>query len=401
MCGLFGWQLSPEAMREGDPLVLATVLAFNSERRGDDSWGVAMRNPAQVPAVTLLKNIGSIKKTCRVPHIVASQVLGHTRKMTTGAVSLRNAHPFAFGNIVGAHNGWLYEHHKLNTKHKRECQVDSEHIFMHLAEGKPVDDLEGLGTITYLNVQQPDIIYAGRSRTSEFAVMGIGPRTKPIGIVWCSVMNWLDEAISMAGYRENFVWPTQLKTLYRFENYECIEEGDFDFKQASWAGNNNTRVYGGGYSCGYGDYEGYRGRTSFDQRDYDKEKGVVQLPLKTSVSKSELDALPEHLKKNQEIGGLEEGQGKKAVAPDLQCMACGDFGRPVTSYEDDPDGILYFGSIDQDLCFQCAALWASNGRGVTNIVVPTLELKKRKEDKCTSSQPQHSVANLPQQPNKE
>ena len=32
-------------------------------------------------------------------------IIGHTRAATTGAVTTRNAHPFSYGSIIGAHNG--------------------------------------------------------------------------------------------------------------------------------------------------------------------------------------------------------------------------------------------------------------------------------------------------------
>lgn len=394
MCGLFGWQLSPEAMKIGDVHTLAAILALHSEKRGDDSWGVAMRNHAQVPAISLLKNVGSIKKTCRIPQIVASQVLGHTRKATVGAVSLRNAHPFTYGKIVGAHNGWLYQHQELNKKYQRECQVDSEHVIAHIAEGREVSELDGIGTVTWIDMDNPDSILIGRSRQSDLCIMGIGPRSKPIGIAWCSISTWLNDALEMAGFAENFVWPTQTRTLYLIEEYMCYEEGVFDFATPQY-GNTNQNWHG---TRSYQhDTTGYRGSTQWD--GYDREKGTqhnVTLIKKQSVSKSELEALPPHLKKNHEVDNLAAGEDTKVAPSDIQCMACGDWGRPVKSYEEDADGILHYSCIDEDLCCHCAAYW-SERTGSSNIVVPSLKLVFPHKEKGGTNVPVaicHSAANV-------
>ncbi len=118
MCGLFGWVLSDEAVQECDLHAPATILAYNANNRGDESWGVVKVVPGVTPVVT--KDIGSIRVSCRVKDILAPIVIGHTRKATTGKVSQENAHPFAHGSILGAHNGFIWDHEGLNKEHNRE-----------------------------------------------------------------------------------------------------------------------------------------------------------------------------------------------------------------------------------------------------------------------------------------
>ena len=383
MCGLFGWQLSPQALEAGDVHSLATILAMFSERRGDESWGVFMVG-GKHETPTLLKNVGSIKKTCRVRDIIAPQVVGHTRKATTGKVTQQNAHPFIWNNLVGAHNGFVYGHEQLNTKYKRDFEVDSQHLIAHIAEGKDLTELSGSGTVSYVKLDKPSAIYLGRGSGSDLVVYGIGPRSKPIGIVWASIANWVDDALMMAGFHDIWTFNTGIQKLYRVEGYELFEEGEFPFGYSQnrvrtiYQNDSMETTHTGNPYCGMANH-GYRGRTLFDSREYGKEKGGAR-PKMTQVSKSELEVLPEHLKKNPEVGNVEsEGKDQETDASTFQCDGCGDWGKLVASFEGNVDGITYYNNIDQYLCLHCAMYWSQQTCGRT--VVPKLRLIPREREK--------------------
>lgn len=67
-------------------------------------------------------------------------ILGHTRLGTMGANENRNAHPFKEGNVIGTHNGMVYNYseldHALSEFHK-PLRVDSQVIFRILSEVTP------------------------------------------------------------------------------------------------------------------------------------------------------------------------------------------------------------------------------------------------------------------------
>jgi hypothetical protein len=226
VCGLFGWQLAPDAAKYGSIEILAAILAMRNESRGDESWGIASRD-ATTPW-SIEKNVGSIVRTCDIRRVINYHVIGHTRKATTGAITPRNAHPFVYKNIIGAHNGYIRNHKELNAKYQRECEVDSEHIFMHIADNLPLDELRGVGTVTYTKVDEPDAIYLGRARMSDLEVAQLGTDV-PYGIVWSSSPFSLYDALHMSGFTDCVRIDTREKRLYRVYNHTCVEVGDFDF----------------------------------------------------------------------------------------------------------------------------------------------------------------------------
>lgn len=226
MCGLFGWQLAPDAAKYGSIEILAAILAMRNESRGDESWGIASRDALTQWSIT--KNVGSIVRTCNIREAINYHVIGHTRKATTGAITPRNAHPFMYKGIIGAHNGYIRNHKELNAKYQRECEVDSEHIFMHIADNLPLDELRGVGTITYTRVDEPDAIYIGRARMSDLEVAQLGS-DKPYGIVWSSSLFSLYDALHMSGFTDCVRVDTREGHLYRIYNHTCVEVGDFNF----------------------------------------------------------------------------------------------------------------------------------------------------------------------------
>ena len=299
-------------MKQGDLRTLATILAYNAENRGNESWGVAKLLDKK--EVKVLKDVGSIRKTCRVKSILAPQVIGHTRKATTGAISVPNAHPFIHGKIIGAHNGFIYDHNGLNKEYNRQFEVDSQHLIAHISEGLSLDTISGMGTVSYLNTDEPDVVYLGRGVSSDLAVCYIGSADNPIGVVWGSIQHWVYDALDMAGFSKHILVTTHIRTLYKIKDFKVTEAGEFPLGPSRFRQTTMETIgkSGSGSTCNYPYSQAnhdvlYRGRTYFDNKQYDREKSGTashysdkehsQLPLLRALSKSELDDLPEHLKK--------------------------------------------------------------------------------------------------------
>lgn len=202
MCGLFGWQVRPTVLNSKSFGEMVQVLATENDRRGGHSWGFYGINWRK-NKYTFKKGLGNI--TPRVDEIHGfSTLMAHTRSATVGEVTVRNAHPFQVGNIIGAHNGCIYNHDELNKRLGRKCEVDSQHIFHHLSEGKDFKDIEGGGAIEWLDIGTGlRKIYLCNVRGS-LSVVGIKATDKEedkdkIGVIWSSSSNTLESAVGKLG----------------------------------------------------------------------------------------------------------------------------------------------------------------------------------------------------------
>ena len=102
MCGLFG-----AIGQKSNPNVIRALAVANRDR-GTDSLGFFTNTGKLIkragdPLDCLCdEDFGAfIDGACRKGWFIA----GHTRQATQGSVCKRNAHPFRYGRIIGAHNG--------------------------------------------------------------------------------------------------------------------------------------------------------------------------------------------------------------------------------------------------------------------------------------------------------
>lgn len=91
----------------------------------------AVLNKAPIPADQYI-NDDNYKKTIKELNKYTVSLVGHTRAATDGpSFDNRNNHPFLCGNILGVHNGVIYNFEDLAKQHniKLEGECDSEIIF--------------------------------------------------------------------------------------------------------------------------------------------------------------------------------------------------------------------------------------------------------------------------------
>jgi hypothetical protein len=201
MCGIFGWSFRKRCgIADGQREALASTLAIANTDRGTDSWGAYILD--KHGKATVLRNTGSIAKLSFAAISKEPLFMGHTRQATTGAATIPNAHPFEVGNLLLAHNGVIYNHSELNKKYDRKCEVDSMHLAMHMAEGKKFDDIEGYGSIQWVDRSKPSKIWLCRMNRGQLACYGVtaDPGSKRLlGIVWSSTERHAERALDAAG----------------------------------------------------------------------------------------------------------------------------------------------------------------------------------------------------------
>jgi len=163
MCGVCGICFSPRLKQQSATQIFSLLLKEN-KKRGKDSTGIVYLNKknAEIYRGFLAGNfVGDLL----FPRKTTRGFFGHVRYATIGSkTDIRNVHPFETENIVGAHNGtifnykWLKRHFNLVTT--SDC--DSEVIFR-LIDQEGVDALKyviGTFTIVYYYKDKPTEVYA-------------------------------------------------------------------------------------------------------------------------------------------------------------------------------------------------------------------------------------------------
>ena len=138
MCGIFGfakregWQSETQMNRIKD---VFTNLTDESVIRGQDSTGISIMSGSGSSLYKTLKSSEELVLDESWDGIMetvdkdTTVVMGHVRFATHGTVSIRNAHPFSIGKVVGAHNGVIMNHSEVAQKINKSVEVDSEVIF--------------------------------------------------------------------------------------------------------------------------------------------------------------------------------------------------------------------------------------------------------------------------------
>lgn len=113
---------------------MKTLLTLDA-LRGLDSTGIAVvpRHTGMVKVAKELGNPYNLFETKGFDKAMAGThraIIGHNRFATQGATIRRNAHPFEFDTLVGAHNGTLRNKYKLDDS--KDFDVDSENLYHHI-----------------------------------------------------------------------------------------------------------------------------------------------------------------------------------------------------------------------------------------------------------------------------
>lgn len=130
--------------------------------------------------------------------------IGHCRYATMGEVSLQNAHPFNFANVVGVHNGTI----RGTFEGSKEYGTDSEALYALINEKGIV---EALNEIEHLDPSYALVWYDKREKTINF----VRNNKRPL---------WF----SYVANRQTLVWSSTKESI------DFAVAGDATFKQSGW-----------------------------------------------------------------------------------------------------------------------------------------------------------------------
>ena len=208
MCGIFGYAKRQNAQNDNQLDKLKDVLTYLADEsviRGTDSTGISMINPSSRRTFKATAPSSEVVTDDTWKANILSRVnrdstiaIGHVRLATHGVVNSRNAHPFEIGNVVGAHNGIIYNYNKLAEKYDKSIEVDSEIIFESLnlnSKKKALEELEGDFAISWVR-DSNRIVHLARESSRPLSV---AYWRKAKILIWASTDDILKKSLRRAG----------------------------------------------------------------------------------------------------------------------------------------------------------------------------------------------------------
>ncbi len=167
MCGIvFINKLTPKTAR------ILPYLCWDMANRGTDSFGFTNGEQVWRWDKSYMEVIEDFETL--LWQQIDKPIVCHTRGASVGDVKLANTHPFECEHngrrIIGVHNGGISNWEALNRQYNRNFEVDSQHIFQHLAENRPMEDIHGYGTVVWFENGQLKFV---KFNSGDLTVFGV------------------------------------------------------------------------------------------------------------------------------------------------------------------------------------------------------------------------------------
>lgn len=241
MCGLAGMITHKNAKLTKTQLaqrnnIFQSILFAMSERGTDATGMLAVCENKHCIYKKAIDSFNFLKEN-KFKQIMAknpSIVIGHTRYGTVGAKDEdKNAHPFEYGNIIGAHNGSVTNYH--DSPIWKDSSVDSEAIFHALNEfdndyEATFPTLEGAFAITWVDKREPDTVYLVRENNPLYILEVPALKTK----FWASIDDVMLVALfgALGGSVEFTQFELKSNFVYRINTQFKIEKKKVEFKKS-------------------------------------------------------------------------------------------------------------------------------------------------------------------------
>lgn len=227
MCGHVGIAGKLETR---DEATMKRLLIFDYFRGPDSTGFAALRNDGTHQVVKIASNPVDLFDTTKFIKALSgynsSVFLGHNRYATKGVVNNVNAHPYEYGDIIGAHNGTLDmpAWKELERELKEEFPVDSMAIIAgidRLGIEKTVSLLRGAWALVWIDKKDGTLNFL-RNKERPFWFSYAKSMDK---LMWASEWPMIEAAtkLSTSTYdlytdKDGFgYWETTVDTWYKFD----------------------------------------------------------------------------------------------------------------------------------------------------------------------------------------
>ena len=209
MCGIFGFAKKHNSQSDKQLETIRNVLTNLTDKssvRGKDSTGFAVMTPDTRNTYKTLADSSSLVKSDDWTGLIdnidrnTTIVIGHVRFATHGTINIRNTHPFTIGEVVGAHNGVIYNYNKVAKEMGKQVEVDSEVIFASLNRNEMKDafeDIDGDFAVTWIKDSNKIIHLARESGRPMCVAYWKKART----LFWASTLSIMKKALKEAGLK--------------------------------------------------------------------------------------------------------------------------------------------------------------------------------------------------------
>lgn len=186
MCGIFGYNGSKRPS-----LDKIKILGLYNKSRGTDSSGLMVGKE-------VYKRIGGfdlfVENTKIANKFETNTVIGHTRKSSSGAISLENAHPFSFvfkkkedSPVAGVHNGTIYNIDEIKKKYNvvSELKVDSAILIKALIEnpdkvGNILKDYRGNAALLINDTREKNVLWVFKGASKNYVSANSTVEERPL-----------------------------------------------------------------------------------------------------------------------------------------------------------------------------------------------------------------------------
>ena len=225
MCGIYGIAKSPTPYTMRQFKVVKKVLreiAIDSETRGSHSSGIAkvgantriykslLPSSKFVDTKDYNESVSSLRDDSYI-------LLGHTRFATDGAIVKSNAHPFKVGNVVGAHNGCVYNIKEMQGQLDKQCPVDSQLIFKSINDNDNIQDaikdFDSDFALSFVK-NNPMVLHLCRELNRPLHIAYV-PELKTL--FYASETQFIEDALAKGNIKNVDVYSLNKNTLYSFD----------------------------------------------------------------------------------------------------------------------------------------------------------------------------------------